>query len=141
MDGADFVERYAVFTWQPDNPVYSLMSVRNPITLSISGNMYHNHISPIAYKQEVYAKGPNGINDNPISPKVSVYPTVVADGVLHIDFSDDVLTSKVSVNIYNVNGQIMKQEMGSDGKIDVSTLACVITSYSIHYTKLYEGYR
>ena len=57
LDTTSFVERYSVFTWQPDTPVYSLMSVRNPVTLSNSGIMYRDHEAPKAYTQEVYEQG------------------------------------------------------------------------------------
>jgi hypothetical protein len=57
LDTTSFVERYSVFTWQPDNPIYSLMTVRNPVTLSSSGIMYRDHEAPKAYTQEVYEQG------------------------------------------------------------------------------------
>lgn len=124
LDNADFVERYSVFTWQPDKPVYSLMSVRNPVTLSNSGVMYKNHVSPIAYTQEVYEQGEQlSVNTNLISSKIIITNTVITNGILNLIYTDDFHKKEIEIRIYNPTGQIVKKEFGPKTTINVNTLS------------------
>ena len=124
LDDTSFIERYAVFTWQPDKPIYSLMSVRNPVTLSNSGIMYRDHESPVAYTQEVYEQGaPLSLDENLISSKILVYPTVVTNGVFNIEVLDELKNSNIELSIYNTVGQLMKKVSDSSSVIDVSNFS------------------
>ncbi|MFB9056110.1 glycosyl hydrolase [Mariniflexile ostreae] len=137
LDVTSFIERYAVFTWQPDKPVYSLMAVRNPITLSSSGIMYHDHQSPIAYTQEVYEQGPSlSVNLNSKSDGVSVIPSLIKNGVLNVDYSEVIEKNDVKLNIYNFTGQLVKNVIGSQSQINVSSL-----SSGIYIVKIELGAR
>ncbi|MEP1489851.1 MAG: glycosyl hydrolase [Algibacter sp.] len=124
LDDASFVERYSVFTWQPDKPIYSLMSVRNPVTLSSSGVMYKDHVSPIAYTQEIYEQGEQlSVNENSISTQVSIYPTLIRDGFFNMVFSDKIRKNDLEINIYNISGQLVKKVSNATSKIDVGLVA------------------
>lgn len=124
LDDTDFVERYAVFTWQPDKPIYSLMSVRNPVTLSSSGIMYRDHESPVAYTQEIYEQGePLSTNDNSISSQVLLSPTVITNGFFNLKYSDEIKSNDIELTIYNTAGQLVKQVSGLSPKIDVNRLS------------------
>ncbi|GAA3638415.1 glycosyl hydrolase [Flavivirga jejuensis] len=126
LDDTSFIERYSVFTWQPDKPIYSLMSVRNPITLSSSGIMYRDHESPVAYTQEIYEQGePLSTNDNSISSQVLVSPTVITDGFFNLRYSDTIKNSNIELlTIYNTAGQLVMRESSlNNSKIDVNKLS------------------
>ncbi|WP_372757854.1 glycosyl hydrolase [Mariniflexile sp.] len=124
LDATPFVERYAVFTWQPDQPVYSLMAVRNPITLSASGIMYRDHVSPIAYTQEIYEQGtPLSVIKNSKSPNVLLFNTIVSDGSFNLIYSDEFENSEIELTIYNTSGQLVKKVSDSRTRIDVSTFS------------------
>ncbi|MDO6802048.1 glycosyl hydrolase [Wenyingzhuangia sp. 1_MG-2023] len=142
LDDASFVERYAVFTWQPDKPIYSLMSVRNPITLSSSGNMYRDHESPVAYTQEVYEQGGQLSSDkNSIATNILIYPTVINDGIVNIAYSNGFKNSNLEFTIYSsTTGQLVQKSSGLKTEIDVGTLSSgvyiiKITAASGFFTK------
>ena len=124
LDETSFIERYAVFTWQPDSEVYSLMSVRYPVTLSASGVMYRDHISPVAYTQEVYEQGANlSVGKNSISSKVIVYPTVVTTGILNVKYSEELNNKNIELTFYNTMGQQVKKVVGLETRVDVGSLS------------------
>jgi hypothetical protein len=124
LDDADFVERYSVFTWQPDKPVYSLMSVRNPVTLSSSGIMYRDHVSPMAYAQEVYEQGePLSTKNNSILSTILIYPTIISNGFFNLNYSDELKDSNVELSIYNTRGQLVKKVSKATSEIDVNILS------------------
>ncbi|WP_373941797.1 glycosyl hydrolase [Polaribacter sejongensis] len=124
LDETDFIERYAVFTWQPDSEVYSLMSVRYPVTLSISGEMYRDHVSPVAYTREVYEQGANlAVGDAEVDAKVLVYPTIVDNGILNIKYSEEFAQNNVALTFYNTMGQQVKKVTGLKSRINVSELS------------------
>ncbi|MFB9052750.1 glycosyl hydrolase [Formosa undariae] len=124
LDDTSFIERYAVFTWQPDKPVYSLMSVRTPVTLSSSGIMYRDHESPLAYKQEIYEQGQAlSINDNSISPQFAVYPTVITNGVFNVSIPENVKTNNIELSIYSISGQLVKKVSNLFLEVNVSHLS------------------
>ncbi len=124
LDDASFVERYSVFTWQPDTPVYSLMSVRNPVTLSNSGIMYRDHQSPIAYTQEDYEQGaPLSVNDNSVLSQFSVFPTVIKNGVFNWTVSEEVDKNNIKLTIYNTAGQLVKKVSNTSSEVNVSKLS------------------
>lgn len=123
LDDNDFIERYAVFTWQPDDAVYSLMSIRNPVTLSISGEMYRDHISPIAYTQEVYEQGANlGVGSEEISSKILVYPTIVSNGILNLKVPEAINKNNLELTFYNAMGQQVKKVAEIKPTINVESL-------------------
>ncbi|WP_299668326.1 glycosyl hydrolase [uncultured Polaribacter sp.] len=122
LDNTDFVERYAVFTWQPDKPIYSLMSVRTPVTLSSSGIMYRDHVSPAAYTQETYEQGGNlSVEDDLFLSTISVFPTLVTNGVLNVRYSDDI-QKDTQVTMFNIMGQQVKK-VSLSKQISVGNLA------------------
>ena len=124
LDDASFVERYSVFTWQPDKPIYSLMSVRNPVTLSSSGIMYRDHQSPIAYTQEEYEQGvPLSVDDNSVLSKFSVFPTVITNGVFNWSVSEEVDKVNINLTIYNTAGQLVKEVQNSNSEVNVNKLS------------------
>jgi hypothetical protein len=125
MDDADFIERYCIFTWQPsETSSQTVMSVRNPITLNSVGEFYANHISPVAYTQETYEQGVAlSLNDNSLSSKVSVYPTIVTNGVFNLKISDELKGSNLGLTIYNTAGQIVEKVLNTSLKVDVSQLS------------------
>ncbi|WP_165876200.1 glycosyl hydrolase [Mariniflexile fucanivorans] len=136
LDDTDFIERYAVFTWQPDNAVYSLMSVRTPVTLSTSGVMYRDHISPVAYTQEVYEQGEQlSVGDNSIDSTILIYPTVVKDGVLNFVYSNEMKNSKIELTIYNTMGQQIKKVSNLGSSINISNL-----SVGVYIVKIKSGF-
>ncbi|WP_139956477.1 glycosyl hydrolase [Flavicella sediminum] len=122
LDNTSFIERYAVFTWQPDKPVYSLMSVRNPVTLSSSGIMYRDHASPVAYTQEVYKQGELSVDINSITSKIKIFPTVITNGVLNLNYSEDLKKNAVELSIYTSAGKQVKKVHELRSEINVSTL-------------------
>lgn len=126
MDETSFVERYCVFTWQPSQTSgggHSLMSVRTPLTLNSIGEYYANHESPVAYIQEIYEQGELlAVDFNSISSKVSIFPTVIADGILNLKYSQEIETSGTELTIYDSLGiQVKKTVINT--KIDISTLS------------------
>ncbi|KGL58893.1 glycosyl hydrolase [Polaribacter sp. Hel1_85] len=124
LDDTDFIERYAVFTWQPDKPIYSLMTVRNPVTLSSSGIMYRDHQSPIAYTQEIYEQGEVlSVEDNSISSEFLIYPSVIENGIFNLKYSSEFKNESIELTIYNTAGQLVKKVSDSTTKIDVSKLS------------------
>ncbi|MEO9570716.1 MAG: glycosyl hydrolase, partial [Polaribacter sp.] len=124
LDDASFVERYSVFTWQPDKPIYSLMSVRNPVTLSSSGIMYRDHQSPIAYTQEVYEQITSlSVKDNDVSNNILLYPTVITNGVFNIKLSNETIETNFKLAIYNTTGQLVKEIIRINSEIDVKKLS------------------
>jgi hypothetical protein len=124
LDDASFVERYSVFTWQPDKPIYSLMSVRNPVTLSSSGIMYRDHQSPIAYTQEEYEQGVAlSVDDDSVSSQFSVFPTVITNGVFNWSVSEEVDKSNINLTIYNTAGQLVKELQNPSSEVNVSKLS------------------
>ncbi|MDO7172359.1 glycosyl hydrolase [Mariniflexile sp. AS56] len=124
LDNTSFIERYAVFTWQPDKPVYSLMTVRNPVTLSSSGIMYRDHTSPLAYSQESYAQGEQlSVNNNAMSTHVLVSKTVVSNGFLNLIYSDEIKNSRIELSIYNTSGQLVNKVSDSSTEINVNRLS------------------
>ncbi|QXP71860.1 T9SS type A sorting domain-containing protein [Polaribacter sp. R2A056_3_33] len=124
LDDASFVERYSVFTWQPDKPIYSLMSVRNPVTLSSSGIMYRDHQSPIAYTQEEYEQGVAlSVDDDSVSSQFSVFPTVITNGVFNWWVSEEVDKSNINLTIYNTAGQLVKELQNPSSEVNVSKLS------------------
>lgn len=124
LDEASFVERYAVFTWQPDQGVYSLMSVRNPIMLSASGIMYRDHVAPVAYTQEVYEQGDQlSVDVNSTSSEFLVFPTVICNGILNVRYSKEIEGSNVELTIYNTIGKRVKKVSDLRTEIDVSSLS------------------
>jgi hypothetical protein len=113
-----------VFTWQPDKPIYSLMTVRNPVTLSSSGIMYRDHQSPIAYTQEIYEQGEVlSVEDNSISSELLLYPTVIENGIFKLKYSSEFKNESIVLTIYNTAGQLVKKVSDSSTEIDVSKLS------------------
>jgi hypothetical protein len=113
-----------VFTWQPDKPIYSLMTVRNPVTLSSSGIMYRDHQSPIAYTQEIYEQGEVlSVEDNSISSEFLIYPSVIENGIFNLKYSSEFKNESIELTIYNTAGQLVKKVSDSTTKIDVSKLS------------------
>lgn len=121
LDDASFVERYSVFTWQPDKPIYSLMSIRNPVTLSASGIMYKDHTSPVAYTQEIYEQGQQlSVDNQSLSSKILIHKTIINNGVLNIIYADEI--KNVELNIYNIAGQEVKKTLGKQTSININEL-------------------
>ncbi|MEP3838671.1 MAG: glycosyl hydrolase [Algibacter sp.] len=124
LDDTSFVERYSVFTWQPDKPIYSLMETRTPVTLSRSGIMYRDHQSPLAYTQEVYEQGEQlSVDSNLLESEVLIYPTIVKDGFLNMIYGSEIKNVKIDLTIYNSVGQIVIKDTNINEKIDVSKLS------------------
>ena len=125
MDDADFIERYCIFTWQPsETSSQTVMSVRNPLTLNSVGEFYANHESPVAYTQEVYEQGVAlSLDDNSISPKFLVYPTVVSNGVFNLMIPDETKGSNIRLAIYNAAGQLVREVQNPNSQVNVNKLS------------------
>lgn len=123
LDGTSFVERYAVFTWQPDEEEYSLMSVRNPLSLSASGIMYRDHSSPVAYTQETYEGSQSlSVELHSFENKNRVEFLLVEEGVLNIVYADNVQERIIELLIYSSLGGLVKEVSGNLSRVDVSSL-------------------
>ncbi|MCG8578986.1 MAG: glycosyl hydrolase [Bacteroidales bacterium] len=136
LDTCSFVERYAVFTWQPDNPVYSLMSVRTPVALSTSGIMYKNHVSPVAYIQEDYEQGPQvgtAIERNN-KEQLTIYPNPVVNGTIYINYADKELNEQCTLSIYDLQGNEVMTYINAPQKVNIEKL-----SKGIYFFKIGSG--
>jgi regulation of enolase protein 1 (concanavalin A-like superfamily) len=62
LDETSFVERYAIFNWQPPSPLGIYVS-KDPKVLNETGKSYVKHVSPPAYQPENYIPIPLTHND------------------------------------------------------------------------------
>jgi hypothetical protein len=126
LDTAQFVERYAVFTWQPPSTL-SLMEVRSPIELSTSGIYYRDHEAPTAYTQEEYdqiADTETGIfSEEEQSLKLTIYPNPVTNGVLYVELNDEYSLKELKITIYDMTGTAFLYQNNGKLNVDVSGLS------------------
>ena len=123
MDETSFVERYSVYTWQPDSERFSFFTVRRPIELSISGIMYRDYVSPVAYTQEVYEQGVNLAVTSFDTSNVGIYPNPVTNQLLTINYTDPSLFTNAVIKIYNVLGKEVLKKTNVSNQMDVSGLS------------------
>ena len=123
MDETSFVERYSVYTWQPDSERFSFFTVRRPIELSISGIMYRDYVSPVAYTQEVYEQGVNLAVTSFDTSNVGIYPNPVTNQLLTINYTDPSLFTNAVIKIYNVLGKEVLKKTNASNQMDVSGLS------------------
>ena len=124
LDDTSFVERYSVFTWQPDNAErFTFFTVRRPIELNVSGIMYRDHVSPVAYTQEVYEQGVNLAVTSFEKSNIRLYPNPITGKELTINYAASSITNNVVVKIFNVYGKEVFKKTNTPKQIDVSSLS------------------
>ncbi len=125
LDTAQFVERYAVFTWQPPSTL-SLMEARSPIELSSSGIYYRDHEAPTAYMQEEYKQGTDtetGIFSEEEAPwELTVFPNPVTKGILYVELEDEYSLKDLKIAIYDMAGATLLYQNNGQSNVDVSDL-------------------
>jgi hypothetical protein len=125
LDTTSFVERYAVFTWQPPSTM-SLMSVRNPVTLNETGLFYKEHQSPLAFFSEEYEQGPDlslgFLTRKSHNINLSVFPNPVKNGFMYVNLKEGGHSGDFEICIYDLGGNILLKQNNDDGKVDVCAL-------------------